>query len=95
MKHITPFIIFEKKETPPQIDDYVIVYDDRVLWQYREKSNFIIGKIIKIRYIAYNTPEYAIVSGNRIIYFKREDIIEYSKNRKELEYIEDVNKYNL
>jgi len=101
---ITQFKIYENNEI---IEGYVIVepssdrFDLSKSWRTFLKSN--IGKIISGDIYEYEEEEsvykysvcFKILSGYATLTFTTEEIIDHSKNREDLEYIEQAKKYNL
>lgn len=93
---ITNFKLFENKEKLP-IGEYVIVEPgpERCLSQdWRDFLKINVGKIVGKYYYTYKV-EFKITIGTEILSFRAKEIIQHSKNREDLEYIEVANKYNL
>jgi hypothetical protein len=93
MKYIKLF------ENLPQIGEYAIVepsIDRKGLSQeWRDFLKCHVGKIFSKRYYTYGIEFETVASFSQTINFRIDEIIEHSKNREDLEYIETAKKYNL
>lgn len=107
MKHLKTYEII--KNNDPQIEDYVIcrvlyISNDKL----KNLLNFIennIGLIVGLDTSSYNTRfvvEYDNIPKeiknyfkSNVFFFSKEEIVKWSKSKKDLEIYIDANKYNL
>lgn len=83
----------------PKIGDYVIVVPNSnrfgLSQSWRDYLKCHIGKIVGKYYYTYHV-EFDTADGlSQILNFKIDEIVDFSENREDLEYIEIANNYNL
>jgi len=99
---ITRFKLFESKEDLPQIGEYVIVKPNDKRRMSVDRRDFLLSNVGRIVNKKYYSKKMKIFIRYLVEFktgidseFNADEIIEHSRNREDIEYIENANKYNL
>jgi hypothetical protein len=95
---------YEENNTEPQIDEYVAIGLPRMIkseWVINRNPKYFIGQIVDKKNIGKKGNIYKVLYDDTLDHYTKEwwvlknEILKHSKNKRDLEFVDSISKYNI